>query len=52
MCKNLKSKTTEDSILALFRNCGEITDFNRPNHEDGTPKNFCFIEFETSAQAL
>ena len=52
MCKNISSSATEDSIRALFQNCGVITQFSRSKHEDGLPKNFCFIEFETPAQAF
>ena len=52
MCKNLSSSTTDDSILALLKSCGVITQFLRNKHDDGLPKGFCFITFETSAQAL
>jgi RNA recognition motif-containing protein len=52
MCKNLSSSTPDDSIMALLKSCGVITQFLRNKHADGLPKEFCFIEFETSAQAF
>jgi nucleolin len=48
---NLGFNTTADAVREFFSECGDIKDVRIPFHEDGRPKGFGHVEFETPEAA-
>ncbi len=48
---NISFLTTEENIRGLFGQAGNVTQVRIATGEDGRPRGFCHVEFETPAEA-
>lgn len=48
---NLGFRTTADALRNFFSECGDVKDVRIPMNEEGRPKGFAHVEFETSDAA-
>jgi len=50
-CGNMNFRTSEDAIWAFFGEAGKVASVRVAMNEDGRPRGFCHIEFETPEDA-
>ena len=50
-CGNLGFHTTEDAIWEFFGHAGTVKSVRIAMGEDGRPRGFCHVEFETTESA-
>jgi len=48
---NLSFDTVADSLREFFSECGEIRDVRIPMRDDGKPKGFAHVEFDSPEAA-